>query len=88
MKTRSNYLFICQDEENPLDISVATKEDIDLKILDIENDRDDLSFKVIGRVSLKNLTIDFNPSIIEWYDKGEKSKKLIDNVVLKIIESL
>jgi hypothetical protein len=85
---KDKYLFICQDDNDPSGISVDTKEGVDSRIKNSENHDEDIDFKVIGRIPTANLTIDFNASLIEWYEKGEKEKQLVDNAVIKIIQRL
>jgi len=85
---KDKYLFICQDDDDPSGISVTTKEGVDVRIRASENHDEDIDFKVIGRILTANLTVDFSPNLIEWYEKGEKEKKLVDTAVIKIIQIL
>lgn len=85
---KEKYLFICQDNEDPSGISVTTKNGVDSRIRASEEHDEDIDFKVIGRIPTANLTLDFDANMIEWYEKGEKEKQMVDNAVIKIIQIL
>lgn len=85
---KDKYLFICQDDDDPSGISVTTKEGVDSRIRASEEINEDIDFKVIGRIPTTNLTVDFNSDLIEWYNKEEKEKQLVDTAVIKIIQIL
>lgn len=85
---KPKFLFICQDDDDPSGISVLTKDGVDHRINDSENHDTEINFKVIGRIPTENLTPDFSPSRIEWYEKDEKEKQVVDNAVVKIIQQL
>lgn len=81
--TKIEFLFICQTDEGL--IKVGTQKEIDDTIKYCEDNNTDLFFKVIGKVPLQGLTVDFPPSRIVWYEEGEKEKTLVDKVVMTII---
>lgn len=88
MANKEKFLFICQDDDDPSGISVTTKEGVDARIRASEEIDEDIDFKVIGRIPTANLTVDFSPNLIQWYENGEKEKQLIDTAVIKIVQIL
>lgn len=88
-KLKDRFLFICQDEEDPYgSIVIATKDEVNNIISDFEQSDSDLTFKVIGRIPLEGLTLDFPSSRIQWYTQDEKPKELVDTTIVKIIQRI
>lgn len=85
---KDKFLFICQDDDDTSGISIANKDEVDQRIREMENHDEDIDFKVIGRIPTANLTIDFDGRLIEWYEKDEKQKQLVDTAILKIVQKL
>lgn len=85
---KDKYFFICQDDSDPSGISVTSREGVDSRIRAAEDHDEEIDFKVIGRIPTNNLTVDFSPNLIQWYEPGEKEKQIVDSAVIKIIQIL
>lgn len=84
---KKHYLFICHRNEE--EITIETKKAVNTEIEMTETSNKELEFKVIGRINLEGLTVDFPSDRIEWYDESYKtSKALVDDAVIKIIQKL
>ena len=82
MPKKETFLFICQEDDD--DILILTKEDVDIKTLNVN---EDIDFTVIGKIS-SNTSVDFGPSAIQWYEEKKRPKEFLDKVILKIVQAL
>lgn len=81
------YLFICQRDEG--EITIETKQSVDLELSMSEAENEDIDFKVVGRICTDNLTLDFPSSRIEWYEPTlAENEALVGDAVIKIIQKL
>lgn len=86
---KENIIFILQFDEGG--IVAASKEEIDHEIKYHEERGSELNFKTIGSIKQppQGISPDFDPRLIEFFDKKQDLKKeFLDQVIIAIVNHI